>query len=59
MKSSMIYQAEGTFHQVRGSFKEFAGRLSDNSKLEAAGIREKITGRVQERIGQIKKVWGN
>jgi len=58
MKSSTKDQAEGTFHQVKGKLKEVAGELSDNPKLEAEGIGEKIAGEVQEKIGQVKKVWG-
>ena len=58
MKSSIRDKAEGTFHEVKGKIKEVAGDLSDNSKLEAEGTAEKIAGNVQEKIGQVKKVWG-
>lgn len=58
MKSSMKDHMGGTFHQMKGRFKEIAGRLSDNPKLEAAGIYEKISGLVQEKIGQVKKGMG-
>jgi len=44
---------------VKGKVKETAGKLSDNPKLEAEGTIEKITGQVQEKIGQVKKVWGH
>jgi uncharacterized protein YjbJ (UPF0337 family) len=57
MKSSTKDQAEGTFHKVKGKFKEIAGNLSDNPKLEAEGTGEKIAGTVQEKIGQVKKVF--
>ncbi len=55
MKSSTKFQMGGTFHQMKGRLKEIAGKLSDNPKLEAAGMYEKITGKVQEKIGQVKK----
>ena len=58
MKSSTKDQAEGTFHQVRGKVKEVAGDLSDNPELEAEGIDEKIAGKVQKKIGQVKKIFG-
>jgi len=58
MKSSTKDQMEGKFHQVKGRLKEMAGELSDNPKLEAEGTGEKIAGEVQEKIGQVKKVWG-
>lgn len=58
MKSSIRDQAEGTFHEVKGTAKEIAGKLSDNPKLKAEGTVEKIGGKVQSKIGQIKKVLG-
>jgi uncharacterized protein YjbJ (UPF0337 family) len=54
MKSSTKDQVEGTLHQVTGRAKEVA----DNPKLEGEGIGEKIAGKVQEKIGQVKKVLG-
>ena len=58
MKSSTKDQAEGKFHQVKGKIKEIAGALTDNPKLEDEGTDEKIVGKVQEKIGQVKKVLG-
>jgi uncharacterized protein YjbJ (UPF0337 family) len=58
MKSSTKDQAQGTFHQVKGTVKEIAGKLSDNPKLEDEGTGERIAGKVQEKIGQVKKVLG-
>ena len=50
---------EGTFHQMKGRIKEIAGELTDNPKLKAAGAYEKMSGIVQEKIGQVKKGLGN
>lgn len=58
MKSSMKDKAEGTFHEMKGKVKEVAGKLSDNPKLEGAGLGEKLAGKVQKKIGQVKKVFG-
>jgi uncharacterized protein YjbJ (UPF0337 family) len=58
MKSSNQDRAEGKLHEVKGYVKEVAGKVSDNPKLEAEGTGEKIAGKVQEKVGQIKKVWG-
>lgn len=58
MKSSMKDKVEGTFHEVKGKVKEVAGKLTDNPKLEGAGIGEKLAGKVQKKIGQVKKVFG-
>jgi uncharacterized protein YjbJ (UPF0337 family) len=58
MKSGNRDKAEGTFHEVRGKVKETAGKLSDNPKLEGEGTGEKLAGKVQKKIGQVKKVFG-
>jgi uncharacterized protein YjbJ (UPF0337 family) len=58
MKSSTRDKAEGKFHEAKGKVREMAGKITDNPKLQAKGIAEKIAGNVQEKIGQIKKVLG-
>jgi uncharacterized protein YjbJ (UPF0337 family) len=58
MNSGTMDQVEGTFLKIKGRIKEVAGELSDNPKLEAEGTDEKIAGMVQEKIGQVKKVFG-
>lgn len=58
MKSSTTDKAEGKFHEVRGKMKEVAGDLSDNPELEGEGIGEKIAGKLQQKVGQAKKVLG-
>lgn len=58
MKSSTKDQVQGTIHEVKGSIKEIAGIISDNPELEGEGAGEKVAGKVQGKIGQIKKVLG-
>lgn len=58
MKSSSRDQSEGTLHEVKGKIKEAAGKLTDNPKLQAKGTAEKIAGKVQGKLGQVKKVFG-
>lgn len=58
MKSSTKDQAEGKFHEAKGAVKEIAGKLTDNPTLEGEGTGEKIAGKVQGKIGQLKKVLG-
>jgi uncharacterized protein YjbJ (UPF0337 family) len=58
MKSSTRDQVESKVHKIKGEIKETAGELLDNPKLEAEGTAEKIVGTVQEKTGQIKKVFG-
>ncbi len=58
MKSGARDRAEGTFHELKGKAREIAGKVTDNPTLEAEGTGEKIAGKVQEKIGQVKKVFG-
>jgi len=58
MKSGNRDQVEGKFHKIKGSLREMLGKVSDNSKLEIQGFGEKIAGKVQEKVGQVKKVFG-
>jgi uncharacterized protein YjbJ (UPF0337 family) len=58
MKHSTKNQAEGKFHAAKGKGKETAGKLIDDPDLEAEGKVEKITGKLQDKIGQVEKVVG-
>ncbi len=58
MKSSIRDKAEGMFHEVKGRVKEVSGNITDNPKLESKGKAEKISGKVQEKVGQVKEVLG-
>ncbi len=58
MKSGTQDLAEGKFHKVRGKLREIAGKLGMDPRLEADGKNENIAGKVQEKVGQIKKVIG-
>jgi len=59
MKDSSKDQAKGLFHQAKGSAKEVAGKISGDSELEAEGAVEKVAGKVQKKIGEIKNVLGS
>ena len=58
MKHSTKDQIEGKFHEVKGKIKEAAGKLSEDPELEGEGVGEKIAGKAQQKIGQVKKVLG-
>lgn len=58
MKASTKDQAAGKFHELKGTIKEIAGRISDKPELAAEGNAEKMTGKVQNKIGQVEKVLG-
>lgn len=58
MKSSENDNKEGLLHQGEGKAKEIIGIITDDGTLEAEGKAERIGGKIQEKIGQIKKVIG-
>ena len=58
MKSSTEDKAEGKMHQVKGKIKEAGGKAFGNEDLEAEGKGEYLEGKVQEKIGDVKKVVG-
>ena len=58
MKQSTKDTAKGKFHELKGKVKEKLGRATNNPDLEAEGLVEKIGGKVQKKIGQVKKVLG-
>ncbi|MFH1821918.1 MAG: CsbD family protein [Methanobacteriota archaeon] len=43
---------------MKGKIKEIAGKVSMNPDLEDEGKEQAITGRAQEKVGQIKNVVG-
>ena len=57
MKTSTEDQLEGTLHEVTGAVKEKAGQVMHKPDLEAEGQDEKLAGKVQQKVGQIKKVF--
>jgi uncharacterized protein YjbJ (UPF0337 family) len=56
MKESTKDSAEGTFHEVKGAIKSQAGKLSNDTDLEAEGVVEKISGTIQKKIAQAEKI---
>ncbi len=45
---------EGNWKQLKGSVKEQWGKLTDDDLDEAAGQRDKLAGKLQERYGWAK-----
>jgi uncharacterized protein YjbJ (UPF0337 family) len=58
MKSSTKDKVQGELHQVSGNVKEAVGKATDNPKLTAKGQAENMAGKIQEKVGEIKKVAG-
>jgi|HubBroStandDraft_5_1064220.scaffolds.fasta_scaffold1068665_2 uncharacterized protein YjbJ (UPF0337 family) len=57
-KSSTTDKIQGDSKIVSGNIKEGVGKVVGNPNLEAKGIAEKNEGRVQKKVGEIKKVFG-
>jgi len=57
MKPSTADQIKGKIHEIKGGAKEKTGQVTDNLNLEAEGQAEKLTGKVQKKIGQIEKIF--
>jgi len=59
MKPSTKDQIQGKLHEAKGQLKQTAGEITDNPELAGEGRDEKVVGKVQNKIGQIKKVFEN
>jgi len=58
VKSSQRDKTEGRLHEAKGKIKEVVGNAVGNRDLEADGKNEQLAGKVQKKIGEIKKVVG-
>ena len=58
MDSSTTDKAKGGLHEVKGTIKEKAGEATNNPDLRDRGTAEKAGGRIQGKVGDIKKVFG-
>ncbi len=47
-------RVEGVGHQVKGSIKEAAGKVTGDTQTEAEGTAEKAAGKVQNTVGGVK-----
>jgi uncharacterized protein YjbJ (UPF0337 family) len=56
MKPSTENEIAGKVHEVKGTIKEKAGQLVNDPNLEGEGLAEKISGKIQKKIGQVEKV---
>ena len=58
MKASTKNQIAGRAHEAKGKVKEKLGRLTNDPILEDQGLGEKVSGKVQKKIGQAQKLFG-
>jgi uncharacterized protein YjbJ (UPF0337 family) len=58
MKSSTKDKIKGSAKEAAGKVKETAGRTTGNRDMEDRGTAEKVGGKIQRKVGDIKKVFG-
>ena len=57
MKSSTKDQISGKMHEMKGKAKEKAGQVTNDPNLMAEGQDEKMGGKIQKKVGQVKRVF--
>ncbi len=59
MKSSTKNKIKGTFEEAKGGAQEKAGKASGNPDMQDRGTVEKTGGKVQRKVGDVKKYFAN
>jgi uncharacterized protein YjbJ (UPF0337 family) len=57
MKESTKDKIAGTAHELKGAVKEKVGKATNNPNLQDEGTDEKVGGKIQKKIGDVKKVF--
>jgi uncharacterized protein YjbJ (UPF0337 family) len=57
MNESTKDKIEGAMHEAKGAVKEKVGQVTNDPDMEAEGSGENLAGKVQKKIGDIKKVF--
>jgi uncharacterized protein YjbJ (UPF0337 family) len=55
MNPSTENEIAGKVHEVKGTIKEKVGQLTDDPNLEGEVVVENITGKIQNKFGQMEK----
>jgi uncharacterized protein YjbJ (UPF0337 family) len=55
--SSTHDKVEGKVHEVKGAMKEGIGKLTNNPNLQDEGTVEKVQGKIENKVGDVKKVF--
>lgn len=58
MDSSNKDKIKGKVDQVKGAVQEKAGRATGDADMEDRGTANKVGGKIQEKVGDVKKVFG-
>ena len=59
MEESTKDKVQGNLSQATGAVKEKVGEATNNPDMQDEGTVEKLKGKVQEKVGDIKKVFEN
>jgi uncharacterized protein YjbJ (UPF0337 family) len=59
MADSTKDKIEGAVHDAKGTVKEKIGQATNNPDLQDEGTAEKIGGKVQKKVGDVEKVFGD
>ena len=57
MRSSTKDKVEGKAREISGKIKEKTGRATNNPDMMDRGTAEKATGKIQKKVGQVKRVF--
>jgi uncharacterized protein YjbJ (UPF0337 family) len=57
MDPSTQHQVDGAIDELKGKVKEMAGQLTNNPDLEQKGQTQALSGKIQQKAGQIEKVF--
>ena len=57
MSTSTKDEIKGPFHEVKGEIKKKVGQVTNNAHLEAEGNAEHQAGKVEKKVGRVKKVF--
>jgi uncharacterized protein YjbJ (UPF0337 family) len=58
MKSSTKDRVKGRLNEAKGTLKEKAGRATRDPDMQDRGTAEKVGGKIQRKVGEVKKVFG-
>jgi len=56
--TSSTHDREGKVHEAKGAVKEKVGQLTNDPQLQDEGTVEKFNGKVENKVGEVKKVFG-
>ncbi|MBA2623221.1 MAG: CsbD family protein [Chthoniobacterales bacterium] len=58
MDSSTKDKIKGNVDQAKGAVQEKTGQATGDREMEDRGTANKVGGKIQEKVGDVKKVFG-